>query len=202
VFHRHGRRLVRFDTAWTRPARGNGLPRLLFPDLRRSGARNCRRAGVGEDVIQRIGGWKTASMLKRYNIVDERDLAEAGRASLRLSHGRGQRSADHRADRGCSDRTPRGQTRTEHGQSGRGGGCADPRGSRKFLRSHCAGMAELADAADLKFAGFTPVGVRAPLPALRISRSYGRPPSALGRYPPFPPPFTPRSGTPPLDACA
>jgi integrase len=51
---------------------------LLFHDLRRSGARNLRRAGVDEHVIQRLGGWKTASMFKRHDIVDERDLAEAG----------------------------------------------------------------------------------------------------------------------------
>ena len=37
-----------------------------------------RRAGVTEDVIQRIGGWKTKSMFARYNVVDERDLTEAG----------------------------------------------------------------------------------------------------------------------------
>jgi integrase len=78
VFHRSGRHLVRFDTAWDAACEAVGLPGLLFHDLRRSGARNYRRAGVGEDVIQRIGGWKTASMFKRYNIVDERDLAEAG----------------------------------------------------------------------------------------------------------------------------
>ena len=30
-----------------------------------------------EDVIMRIGGWKTASMFRRYNVVDERDLTEA-----------------------------------------------------------------------------------------------------------------------------
>jgi integrase len=78
VFHRSGRRLVRFDTAWDAACDAVGLPGLLFHDLRRSGARNYRRAGVGEDVIQRIGGWKTASMFKRYNIVDERDLADAG----------------------------------------------------------------------------------------------------------------------------
>jgi integrase len=82
VFHRSGRRLVRFDTAWDAASEAVGLPGLLFHDLRRSGARNCRRAGVGEDVIQRIGGWKTASMFKRYNIVDERDLADAGEPSL------------------------------------------------------------------------------------------------------------------------
>jgi hypothetical protein len=53
------------------------VARLLFHDLRRSGARNYRRAGVTEDVIMRIGGRKTPSMFRRYNVVDERDLAEA-----------------------------------------------------------------------------------------------------------------------------
>jgi hypothetical protein len=54
-----------------------GVPGLLFHDLRRSGARNYRRAQVTEDVIMRIGGWKTPSMFRRYNVVDERDLTEA-----------------------------------------------------------------------------------------------------------------------------
>ena len=78
VFHREGRRVVRFDAVWDAGCEAVGLPGLLFHDLRRSGARNYRKAGVDEDVIQRIGGWKTASMFKRYNVVDERDLAEAG----------------------------------------------------------------------------------------------------------------------------
>jgi integrase len=69
---------VRFDAAWTAATEAVGLPGLLFHDLRRSGARNYRRAGVTEDVIQRIGGWKTPSMFKICNVVDERDLAEAG----------------------------------------------------------------------------------------------------------------------------
>src|SRR5262249_61992878 len=54
-----------------------GCPGLPFHDLRRSAPRNSRRAGVTEDVIMRIGGWKTASMSRRYNVVDERDLTEA-----------------------------------------------------------------------------------------------------------------------------
>ena len=107
VFHRSGRRLVRFDTAWDAACEAVGLPGLLFHDLRRSGARNYRRAGVGEDVIQRIGGWKTASMFKRYNIVDERDLADAGERLVRLSHGRGERVTDHRPDRGRACGAPR-----------------------------------------------------------------------------------------------
>jgi integrase len=78
VFHRAGRRIVRFDGVWNAACAAVGLPRMLFHDLRRSAARNYRRAGVDVDVIQRIGGWKTASMFKRYNVVDERDLRDAG----------------------------------------------------------------------------------------------------------------------------
>jgi integrase len=78
VFHRQGRPLVRFDRPWNAACDAVGLPRTLFHDLRRSGTRNLRRAGVDEHVIQRIGGWKTTSMFKRYDIVDERDLRDAG----------------------------------------------------------------------------------------------------------------------------
>jgi integrase len=77
VFHREGRPLVRFDGPWNAACDAVGLPRTLFHDLRRSGARNLRRAGVDDHVIQRLGGWKTASMFKRYDIVDERDLKDA-----------------------------------------------------------------------------------------------------------------------------
>jgi len=52
---------------------------LLFHDLRRSAARNMRRAGIDRSVIKRIGGWKTEAMFLRYNIIDERDFVEAAR---------------------------------------------------------------------------------------------------------------------------
>jgi len=32
---------------------------------------------VSESVIMRIGGWKTASVFKRYDIVDQTDIADA-----------------------------------------------------------------------------------------------------------------------------
>lgn len=54
---------------------------LLFHDLRRTAARNLRRRRNGESVVMKIGGWKTASVFRRYDIVDPSDLADAA-ASL------------------------------------------------------------------------------------------------------------------------
>jgi len=53
------------------------LPDLLVHDLRRSGARNLSSAGVPESVIMKIGGWKTASVFRRYNIVSTKDIDRA-----------------------------------------------------------------------------------------------------------------------------
>ena len=50
---------------------------LFSHDMRRSAARSYHRAGVPESVVMKIGGWKTRTTLERYNIVNDKDVAEA-----------------------------------------------------------------------------------------------------------------------------
>jgi hypothetical protein len=43
----------------------------------RSAARELRKAGVAESVAMSVGGWNTAAILRRYAIVDSKDVASA-----------------------------------------------------------------------------------------------------------------------------
>lgn len=78
VFTREDGKPVRdFRGAWTKVCNAAGVPGLLFHDLRRTAARNLRRAGVAEGVIMKIGGWKTRSVFERYAIVSQSDIRDA-----------------------------------------------------------------------------------------------------------------------------
>ena len=66
-----------FRKAWASACKRAGVPETLFRDLRRSGVRNLRRAGVAREVSMRMSGHKTESVCRRYSIVSERDLREA-----------------------------------------------------------------------------------------------------------------------------
>jgi len=78
VFTREGgKRVVSFRKMWENVCVNAGCPGLLFHDLRRTGARNLRRLGVNEGTIMSIGGWKTASVFRRYDIVSEDDITDA-----------------------------------------------------------------------------------------------------------------------------
>ncbi len=70
------------NAAWTSTRCDCGSRRrkykgLIVHDMRRSAARNLRSAGVPENVIMHIGGWKTRSMFDRYAIVNPDDTRRA-----------------------------------------------------------------------------------------------------------------------------
>lgn len=81
VFHRNGKQIKDYRDAWATACKDSGLVAgragVTPHDLRRCAARNLSRAGVPEQIAMRITGHKTASMYRRYRIVDERDLREA-----------------------------------------------------------------------------------------------------------------------------
>src|SRR5271166_1478364 len=73
----HGKPIRDFRETWRNACVAAGVPKLLFHDLRRTAARNLRRAGVAEGVIMKIGGWRTRSVFERYAIVSQTDIADA-----------------------------------------------------------------------------------------------------------------------------
>ena len=85
-FHPSGGPIKDFRGAWIGALQRAGLPyqagkRLTPHDFRRTSARNLIRAGIPEPVAMKLTGHKTASVFKRYAIVDERMLKE-GAAKL------------------------------------------------------------------------------------------------------------------------
>jgi integrase len=54
-------------------------------DFRKAWKRACATAGVPEQVVMEVGGWRTRAMLARYNVTSERDLGERSGASVATS---------------------------------------------------------------------------------------------------------------------
>ena len=80
VFTREdGSRVKYFRRTWKTVTKNARVPNLLFHDLRRTAARNLRRAGVAEGVIMKVGGWRTRSVFERYAIVAQSDIIDAMR---------------------------------------------------------------------------------------------------------------------------
>jgi len=77
VFTRGDKPVRDFRKSWENVCTTAGVPGLLFHDLRRTAARNLRAAGVPQEIIMRIAGWKTPGVFRRYAIVDQADVREA-----------------------------------------------------------------------------------------------------------------------------
>jgi integrase len=64
--------------AWAAACAATGLEGRLRHDFRRTAARNLLRAGVPVPTVMAAVGWESEAMLRRYVIVDETMLLEAG----------------------------------------------------------------------------------------------------------------------------
>jgi integrase len=94
VFHRNGAPLGEgaIRSAWERATKRAGVEGRIVHDLRRSAARDFRRAGVSEGEIMELCGWETRAMFDRYNIIDEQDLARA--VAKRFGNGKEQAKSE------------------------------------------------------------------------------------------------------------
>jgi integrase len=76
VFHRRGKVIRDFRTAWRRACDAAHVPGRIPHDLRRTAVRNLERAGVPRSVAMKMVGHKTEAIYRRYAIVDEAMLRE------------------------------------------------------------------------------------------------------------------------------
>lgn len=79
VFHRHtGARWRSLQYVWQEARKAAGFPSRLMHDMRRTAARNLIRAGLSEGWAMSYTGHQTASVFRRYAIIDEGMLREGG----------------------------------------------------------------------------------------------------------------------------
>jgi integrase len=79
VFARHNGKPIRdFHHLWKRARRLAGLPDRIPHDLRRTAVRNLIRSGVAQVIAMKLSGHRSDTIFRRYAIVEEDMLQEAG----------------------------------------------------------------------------------------------------------------------------
>jgi integrase len=77
VFHRRCKPIKSFRKTFKAAAKEIGMPDLVPHDMRRSGVRNFRRAGLSEHKGMKLSGHETDSIYRRYDIFSDDDLIES-----------------------------------------------------------------------------------------------------------------------------
>jgi len=80
VFHEDGHQIQRrqFARKWSDACTDANVPNIIPHDMRRSAVRQLERARVPRQVAMRLVGHRTESIYRRYAIVAESDIHEAG----------------------------------------------------------------------------------------------------------------------------
>ncbi len=86
IFHRQGKPIKDFYTAWRSACVKTGVAKIPH-DFRRTAVRNLERAGVPRSAAMAMVGHKTESIYRRYAIVDERMLTDAAQRLSRFHAG-------------------------------------------------------------------------------------------------------------------
>lgn len=95
LFHRNGRPIKDFRTAWQKACAATGLEELkgrIPHDFRRTAVRNLERAGVPRSAAMAMTGHLTESVYRRYAIVDEQMLREGAAKLTSLRRARSRKS--------------------------------------------------------------------------------------------------------------
>ena len=92
VFHRYGSPIKSLRRAWMTACKKARRPGAFWPTTSASAVRNLERAGISRSVAMKLTGHKTEAVYRRYAIVAENDLREAG-AKLALALGTGTATA-------------------------------------------------------------------------------------------------------------
>jgi integrase len=93
LFHRNGRPIRDFRSAWKTACLAAGVPGRIPHDFHRTAVRNLERAGVSRSAAMAMTGHLTEAVYRRYAIVDE-SMVREGVVKLAAFHAKGQMSTE------------------------------------------------------------------------------------------------------------